>query len=100
MIREEDELIYITNPETGQEEPFRLVKEIENEENHKTFVFYVPITDEYDTVYCAESVSLEDGSLQLRDVEEADMPFCEEVFEEIQNELEAEGIDEDIEENE
>ena len=90
MIKDADELLYITNPDTGKEEPYRLLTEIEKEDTKKKFVFYCPITDDFDTVYCAESITLEDGSLELRDVVDAcDMAFCEEVFESLQDEIDA-----------
>lgn len=100
MIKDADELLYITNPETGKEEPYRLLTEIEKDDSKKKFVFYCPITDDFDTVYCAESVVLEDGSLELRDVtDKDDMAFCEEVFEGLQDEIDAlELSDEDKEE--
>lgn len=104
MIKEDDSLIYIVN-EKGKEEPYRILKEFENPINHKHFIFYISIEDDAEDVFVGEIVpSSNDGKNEAGDIKEVesdeDMKYCEEIFEEFQNEMDAieessEELDED-----
>ena len=101
MIKDQDELIYITD-ENGKEIPFRVLKDFTNEETKKHYIFYISAEDDADEVFVAELVSDNNGEGELVDVtDEKEMEFCNEVFEEFLNELDAEALeDEELEDDE
>lgn len=101
MINEDDSLIYITN-EKGKEEPYKILKEFENPENHKHFIFYQSIEDNTEQVFVAVIIPKENGEGEITDVDdEKDMAYCQEIFDEYLNELDAEEVsDKDSDEEE
>lgn len=98
MIGENDELIYIQD-ENGKEVPYKILKDFDSEDGSKHFIFYSSIEDDADEVFVAELLEKENGEGELIDVEEGpDREFCEEVFEEFLNELDALELDEEEDE--
>ena len=98
MITEKDELIYITE-EDGKEVPFKVLKDFENEESHKHYIFYISVEDDAEEVFVAELIEKENGEGELIDVtNEKELAFCEDVFEEFLNELDAQELDDEEDE--
>ncbi|MCR5741545.1 MAG: hypothetical protein K6G38_03705 [Gammaproteobacteria bacterium] len=96
MIKESDELIYIQD-ENGKEVPFKILKEFMSEDESKHFVFYISVEDDAEEVYVGELKEQADGSGEIIDVEGEDREYCEEVFNEFLNELDAMELEEEDE---
>lgn len=98
MINENDDLIYIQDEE-GKETPYKILKDFYNEDNSKHFLFYMSIEDDAEEVMVGLLNGEIDGEGEILEVEsEEDMKFCEEVFEEFLNELDADALEEEDEE--
>ena len=98
MIKDQDELIYIQD-ENGKEVPFKILKEFDNEEGDRHFIFYIGLEEDAEEVFVGECVKNAQGEDELVEIDsDEDMKFIEEVFDEFLNELDAEDLDEEDEE--
>ena len=92
MINNSEDLSFITD-ENGKEIPIQVLEEFEREENGKRFVIYSDIADNKESeierqFYVAEIITLDDGSMELSEIEdEDDMAYCQTKFDSIVEEI-------------
>lgn len=92
MINKSEDLSFITD-ENGKETPIQVLEEFDRSENGKRFVIYSDIADSTEQeverqFYVAEIVTLDDGSMELQEIEdEDDMAFCQAKFDSIVEEI-------------
>lgn len=97
MINKSEDLSFITD-ENGKETPIQVLEEFDRSENGKRFVIYSDIADSTEQeverqFYVAEIVTLDDGSMELSEIEdEDDMAFCQAKFDSIVEEISQQKI--------
>ena len=106
MINKSEDLSFITD-EDGKETPIQVLEEFERRENGKRFVIYSDIADSKDEeterqFYVAEIITLDDGSMELQEIEdEDDMAYCQSKFDSIVEEMLSKSLgDSDLDDEE
>jgi len=105
MVNKDEDLSFITD-EDGKTTPIQVVSEFVREEDQKRFVIYTDIEDpenddEEVEYYVAEIVTLEDGSEEIREIDnEDDLAYCQSIFDDMVEEMMSREVSDDEENSE